>query len=172
MMRDVSGDYVSQRAYRNRIVTRYSRPRPRLIRQTLEERDRPETHVLKLLNQITPRSIVCVSEPDRDVLLKARQRIGKPAGKPERARGEHPFTIVHVVQNLANGPLPRLVRMKTLLFPYSAQKLEHLAHLILERGHDVVAGYKVNVFEIVVCCFGSLWSCHLGGNPNKKRPNS
>src|SRR5689334_9245809 len=113
-----------------------------------------------------------MSHTDCDVLLEARQSICKSARKPVRPACKHPLAVVHVVQHLANGPLSGLVRMKALLLAYAAQKLEHLTHLILHRGHDFVAGYKVNVFEIVGSCFGSLWSCHLAGNPNKKRPIS
>src|SRR6185503_13227135 len=106
---------------------------------------------------------------DCHILLETRQRVVKSARKPERPAREDTLAIVNVVQHLANRPLSRRVRVKTPLLGDPAEKLEHLAHLVLDRGDDVVAGYKINVFEIVVRCFGRFWSCHLAGNPNKNR---
>ena len=167
MVRDVAGDDVGYRPHGNGIVTRDARPVPRLIRQALEEEDRRKAHVFELLDEVSPRSVIRMGIFDCDVLFEARQRVVEPARKPERPNGKYPLAVVHVVQQLANRPLSRRVGVKTLFLADPAQKLEHLAHLILNRGHDVVAGYKVDVPEIVVRCFGCLWSCHLVGNPNK-----
>src|SRR5215217_3492664 len=125
--------------------------------------------MFELLHQLSPGSVVRMGELGCNILVEARERVSKPTRKPERTARKDPLTVVNVVQHLANRPLSRGVRMKTLFFTDSAKKLEHLAQLILDRGHDVVAGYKVDVVEIVRCCFGRLWSCHLAGNPNKNR---
>lgn len=169
MVRNVAGDDVSQRPHGNGIITRDSRPIPRLIRQTLEERDRGEADVFELLDEVSPRSVVCLSGLDGDVLVETRQRVGKPTRKPDRPARKDALAIVNVVQHLANSPLSGRVRMETLLLADPAQKLEHLVHLVLECGDDVVAGDKVDVREIVVCGFGRMWSCHLAENPNKNR---
>lgn len=169
MVRDVPGDDVSQRPDGNGIVTRDSSPIPRLRGQALEEGDRGEAHVFELLDQIRPRSVVRVRGLDGDVLIEARQRIGKSARKPDSPARKDALAIVNVVQHLANSPLSGRVRMETLLLADPAQKLEHLVHLVLEGGDDVVAGDKVDVREIVVCGFGRLWSSHLAENPNKNR---
>ena len=169
MVCDVARDDVGDRPHGDGIVARDSRPIPRLLWQALEEGDRRETYVFELLNEVSPRSVIRMGVLDGDVLIEARQRVCKAARKPEPTGREYPLTVVHVVQNLANCPLSRRVRVKALLLADSAQKLEHLAHLVLHRGHDVVAGYQVDVHEIVVGCFGCLWSCHLAENPNKNR---
>ena len=105
----------------------------------------------------------------RDILIEAGEGVRKPSGEPERPATEEPLTIVYMVQHLAHRPLSGRVGMKTLLLVYAAEKLECFAELTLNRGHDVVARNQVDVLEIIVRCFGSLWSCHLVGNPNKKR---
>jgi len=169
VVRDVAGDDVSDRPDRSRIVTRDARSIPRLLRHALEEGNRRKAHDSELVDEVGPRCIVRVGVLDCDILVETRQRVIKSARKPERPARKHPLTVVYVVQDLANGPLPRRVSMKALLLADPAQKLEHLAHLVLHCGHDVVAGYKVDVPEIVVGGFVCVRSCHLAENPNKNR---
>src|ERR1041385_5062685 len=88
---DVPGDYVSEGAHGNRIVTRDACPFPRLRRQALEQRDRRETHVFELLDEVSPRRVVRLSHWHCDVLIEARQRSRKPTREPESPARKHPL---------------------------------------------------------------------------------
>jgi hypothetical protein len=143
------------------VVTRDSRPRPALVRHVLKERDRRGPDVFELFDQFSPGSFVRVRILDRYVLVEARERILEPAREPESAAEEEALTIVDVVQDLADGPLARCIAVQALLFGDTLEKLNSLAQLVHERRHDVFAGYEINVLEVVVRCFGRLWSCHL-----------
>ena len=168
MVRDVSGNDVSQRTNGERVITRNARPRPRFVRKALEKRDSRQPDASEFLNQIRPRRIVCIRRLDSQILVKTGQRVLIFARKPKRAIEKYTLSVVYVVQDLANRPFSRLVRVEALFLRNTLEKLNYFVHLALKRGHDLVARYKVDIFEIVGCSFGSLWSCHLGWNRSKR----
>jgi len=109
MVGDVARDDVGQRADGDGAVTRDSASGPGVGWQGLEQRNSTEAQVFELLDEFRPGGVVGVRHLSRNVLIEAGQRVIKTTRKPERAAGEQPLTVVHVVQHLANRPLSRRV---------------------------------------------------------------
>ena len=168
VMGDVAGDDVGDCTDGDRVIAGDTATRPRLVRQVLEKRNRAQPDGPELFDQLGPGRLICIRRLDRDILFKARQRVLKSAREPECPVEEHTLAVIDVVQQFANRPLSRSVGFQTLLLRDTLQEPKSLSHLPLHRRDDLVIGYKINVFVIVGSGFGSLWSCHLGGNPNKR----
>lgn len=158
---DVAGDYVGQRAHRERAVTGDSGARPGVSLEVIEERYRPQTDRFELVNQLSPGSCICLGYLNRKFLIETRKRVLEPTREPERAAQEKSLTVIDVIQDFPDGPLSRSISLQTLLFGNALQKLKSFAELRLNSPNDVFTGDKVNVFEIVGSGFGGLWSCHL-----------
>src|SRR5437870_11412636 len=67
--------------------------------------------------------------------------------KPERAKGKGALGIGDVVQHLPDAPF--IGRVAVQRFFFGDRREECLFQLILERGKRIVAGYLVDVSEII-----------------------
>lgn len=160
MVRDVPGDDVGQRTNGERVVAGDASFRPRLVRKVLEKRDGRQPDAPEFLNEVRPRSIVGMRRHYSQILVKTGQGVLISARKPKCAIEKDTFAVVHVIQDLTNRPLSRFVRVPAFVLRNAVEKLKSFIHLTLNRGHDFVTGYKVNVLEIVGSSLSCLWSCH------------
>src|SRR5207249_6389001 len=78
--------------------------------------------------------------------------------KPERAKGKGALGIGDVVQHLPDAPFIRRVVVQRFFFGDRREQALRLFQLILERGKRIVAGYAIDVSEIVGRGFGGLWA--------------
>src|SRR5215471_14266914 len=122
---------------------------PGLRRNVAEERDRRAAHALEVLDEGGPGDVVGAGLGRRDVLIEARQRGVEAAREPERAGHEEPLAIAHVVDDLANRPLARLVGVQRLLTRDRREKALRRRELLLEDPDDVVAPDPVDVPVVV-----------------------
>src|SRR5437016_8325978 len=94
-----------------------------------------------------PGDLVGLSAGCRDVLVVAGQGTLKAARKPERAKGKGALGVGDVVQHLPDAPF--IGRVAVQRFFFGDRREECLFQLILERGKRIVAGYLVDVSEII-----------------------
>src|SRR5437660_2480249 len=154
MVGDVAGQDVSQRAYSEGIVAGDAFALPGLCGQIAEKEQRSQTKHAELFHMAGPRDFVGLRSRNADFLIEAGQRIGKAAGKPERAEDENALAVVHMTKDFADGPLLRRIAMERFLFRDAGQQVERLVQLNFKFGDYVVRGHEIDVAGIVWSGFG------------------
>jgi hypothetical protein len=71
------------------------------------------------------------------------------AREPESAKGKGPLGVGDMIQHLPDTPFIRCVAVQGFFFGDLCERCLGLCELILDRGDRVVAGYLVDVGEIV-----------------------
>src|SRR5689334_9211920 len=127
---EVAADDVDEGVDADRAIAGDAGAGPSLGRESAQQRERSEPHDAKLLDQIRPSRVIRLRTRHGDLLIETRQRIRKPARKPQRPAEKDSFAVVDVVQQLANRPLVRRVAMRRLLFRNAFQKRQRLFHLL------------------------------------------
>ena len=156
VVRQVAGDDVGQRPHGKRIVAGDPLPRPCLGGNILEERNGGKPRAPELLHVGGPGSLVRLRGGYRNVLVEAGEGSFKTARKPQGTMGEEPLGVGDVAQRLPDAPLFGRVTMERFPFGNPAQESQRLVQLALENGENVVAGYLVDVREVVRGGLGGL----------------
>jgi hypothetical protein len=164
MMRDVASDDESESAHGEGFAVRDAVSRPRGGRQILEQANRGEANEAKLFDVIEPRNSIGPGTLRADVLVVAGKRRFESSRKPVGAKSKGAFGVGDVIENLANGPFIRGVAVKRRLFCYAGKKFEGIGQLFLYRDERVIAGYLIDVGEIVRSGFGIFRAAKHGGN--------
>ncbi len=102
VVRDMAGDDVGKDANRERVVARNAGAQPGFGSEIAEERESAETDAAKVVNMAAPGKLICFSNRRADVLIVTGQGRIETPGKPEGAEKENAFSIVDMIQQLAN----------------------------------------------------------------------
>src|SRR5580765_3456714 len=100
-----------------------------------------------------PGTIIGLAGSDGDVLLEAGQGVVMTAGKPQGAKHENAFSVIHVVPHLADAPFVRRIPMQGPILRDATQEWKRFVQLDLQRADDIVAGGAVDVSEIIRSSF-------------------
>src|ERR1700677_3197851 len=98
----------------------------------------------------------------RDILVETRQRLAETTSKPHSAKSKYSLSIVHVADYLPNAPFVRCVTIQRFFLRHAGEEPAGIVHLRFDSLKNVVAGYQVNIGEIVRRCFRPLRETHGG----------
>src|SRR5271156_3912248 len=106
--------------------------------------------------------VVRASRVRRDILVKTRQGITATASKPHSAESKYSLSIVHVANYLPHAPFVTRVTVQRFFLRYAGEEPTGTVQLRFDSLQNVVAGYQVNIGEIVRRCFRPLGKTHNG----------
>ncbi len=164
MMRDVASDNESESAHGEGFAVGDTVTGPCAGRQILEQANGREANEAELFDVIEPRNSLGLGAFRADILVVAGKGRLETSRKPEGAKCEGAFGVRDVIENIANAPFIGGVAVKRRFLRDAGKKFEGIGQLFLHRGERVIAGYLIDVCEIVGSGFGIFRAAKHAGN--------